>query len=297
MEFIVELLGEIFIEAFMTFFMWLMELIVPEKTFGEKMEKAIRKAIKIFSAILFIMLIIGIILFVQEDEKIKLVGKFLTYIPLAIIIVQIVAGVVMKLTKHFKLKGGGRQMKKRIALILIFVLLCFLGCAKVFDASIFYDTRDTADGFSIVINEKAKCCYAAGYVLTEESARNIVIPEMHSGYPVTQLGGYYGRGVADPFYIALAENQSVVEGGMLENAEIIEVRFNLYISKNISEINGIADLYTLDVNEEGEKIAYHPTVYVICDEENEHFYSENGKLYTKDGTLTEGFAYSENMAE
>jgi hypothetical protein len=38
-------------------------------------------------------------------------------------------------------------------------------------------------------------------------------------------------------------------------------------------------------------------VYVICDEENENFYSENGKLYQKDGTLVEGFTYSEKMAE
>ena len=188
-------------------------------------------------------------------------------------------------------------MKKLGILILVAMLILSSGCAKVFDTSIFYDTRDTVDGFSIVINEKAKCCYVAGYAFTEESVRDIIIPETRLGYPVTQLGGFFGRGVPDPFCITFVNNQSMVEGGTPENAEIIEVNFNLHIGKNISEINEIADLYTISVNDQGEKIAYHPTVYVICDEENEHFYSENGKLYQKDGTLVEGFAYSEKMAE
>ena len=102
MELIVEFLGEIFIEVFMTFFMWLMQLIVPEKVLREKAEKTLRKAVTVFSAILFIALVIGVILLVQEDEKIKIIGRFLTYIPLAIIIIQIVSGIILKLVNDFK---------------------------------------------------------------------------------------------------------------------------------------------------------------------------------------------------
>ena len=126
-------------------------------------------------------------------------------------------------------------MKKYITLILVFVLLCFSGCAKVFDASIFYDTRDTVDGFSIVINEKVKCCYVAGYAFTEESVRDIIIPETRLGYPVTQLGGFFGRGVPDPFCITFVNNQSMVEGGTPENAEII---FGLYLRASSRLLNG-----------------------------------------------------------
>ena len=199
-------------------------------------------------------------------------------------------------------------MKKYITLILVFVLLCFSGCAKVFDASIFYDTVENADGFSFVINEKVKSCFVSHYEYEGDNQRNIVIPNEYKGYSVTKLGGYHGRGVNSPFIISVSDEYCNTENPyncrieealyMLKDAEIIEINFNLYIGANIEKVNSsMTDLCFVGVNEKGEKIAYHPTVYVICDEENEHFYSENGKLYKKDGTLVVGFAYSENMAQ
>ncbi len=191
-------------------------------------------------------------------------------------------------------------MKKHLIILLVAILVCFSGCARISEASVFYDGKATVDGVDFVINKLAKNSYASEYTYVKEGTRDIVIPDEYSGYPVTKLGGFYGRGVMDPFCITVARDASVIEalaGETIEEAEIIEINFNLYIGKNVKEICGVIDLYSMDFNEQGEKIAYHPTVYVICDEENEHFYSENGKLYNNDGALVEGFAYSEFPAE
>ena len=198
---------------------------------------------------------------------------------------------------------GDGKMKKCITIILVFMLLCFSGCVKLDEVSLFYDSIEWADGLNFAINNKAKCCFAGYYEYNGKNGRDIVIPDEYSGYPVTRLGGYYGRGLPIPFYVILSDEFCNFEGECIEgpipaeDAEIIEIVFNLKIGKNLDEIVYVEDLYSMGTNKEGKKIAYHPTVYITCSEENEHFYSEKGKLYTKDGTLVDEFAYSEFPAE
>lgn len=199
-------------------------------------------------------------------------------------------------------------MKKLGILILVAMLILSSGCAKVFDTSIFYDKHDIVDGLEIATNDKAKCCFAGAYTY-DGGNFDVVIPDEHNGYPITKLGGYFGRGVPTPFcinfndaYRNFAEDEVRIVYPSKEmisdmNAQIVEINFNLYLGKNIEEIVFVTDGYYLGENNDGVLEAYHANVYVICDEENENFYSENGKLYQKDGTLIEGFAYSEKMAE
>jgi hypothetical protein len=103
---LLELLFEIFVEGIFELighcYIKLMQLIVPDKTVSEKSKKTIKNIVTIFAALFAIALIIGFILFVQEDPFIKSIGKYMTYIPLSIIVLQILLGIVVKIVGHFK---------------------------------------------------------------------------------------------------------------------------------------------------------------------------------------------------
>lgn len=103
---LLELVLEIFVEGIFELigycYLKLMQLIVPDKTLSEKTKESIKKAVKVFAALLAITLIIGVILFVQEDPLIHNVGKYMTYIPLAVMALQIVLGIIVQIVNRFK---------------------------------------------------------------------------------------------------------------------------------------------------------------------------------------------------
>ena len=106
MSFVLELLFEIFVEGILELFSYcyvkLMTLIVPDKTISDTAKVKIKIAVKAVAGILAIVLIIGLILLLQEDSLIKTIGKYMTFIPLTIIILQIVSGIIFKTINHFK---------------------------------------------------------------------------------------------------------------------------------------------------------------------------------------------------
>lgn len=201
---------------------------------------------------------------------------------------------------------------KYVSILLIIALLCFSGCFFPEETALFYKSSEIVNGFWIAINQTAGCCFVSDYEYNGEDNRNLIIPDECSGYPITRLGGYYGRGLPCPFGISLSDEfrslsehseyyqmchskNSLLDSSFTE-ADIIELNFNLHIGKNIETIVYVdMDSYYVCANEDGELSVYHPTVYITCSAENKHFYSENGKLYTKDGVLVEEFAYSKSL--
>lgn len=101
-ELFFEIIFELIIELIGTCYIKLMQLVVPNKTFSEKAIRVIRYTITTIAALLGITLIIGLILLVQADPFIKVVGKYMTYISLTIMVVQIVLGIVVKVVFHKK---------------------------------------------------------------------------------------------------------------------------------------------------------------------------------------------------
>lgn len=103
---LLELIFEIFVEGIFELigycYIKLMQLIVPNKTVSEKTKRIIKKSAITIAALLAIVLIIGIVLFLQEDPSIKNVGKYTTYVSLAIIVLQIVIGVFVRIIGCFK---------------------------------------------------------------------------------------------------------------------------------------------------------------------------------------------------
>lgn len=103
---LLELFFEIFVEGIFELigycYIKLMQLIVPDKKVSEKTKKTIRNIATTFAVLLAVVLIIGFILLVQEDLFITNIGKYMTYIPLSIMALQILLGIIVKMVDHFK---------------------------------------------------------------------------------------------------------------------------------------------------------------------------------------------------
>ena len=101
-----ELFFEIFAEALFELigycYIKLMQLVVPDKTVSEIAKKRIKNTATAIAALLAVVLIIGFILFVQDDPLIKSIGKYMTFISLAIMVLQVLAGIVIKIVTHIK---------------------------------------------------------------------------------------------------------------------------------------------------------------------------------------------------
>jgi len=104
MDFLLELFVEIFGEGIVELIGWsyikLMQLFIPEKTLTEKAVKIIRIAAETIAIVLFFALVIGLVLWAQDDKTIKNVGEVLTYVSLSIIALQIVLGICTKIIRR-----------------------------------------------------------------------------------------------------------------------------------------------------------------------------------------------------
>lgn len=102
LEFFVELLGELFFELVGHCYIKLMQLIVPQKSISEKTKKVIKNSVSAIAGVLAFVLIIGIILFLQAEPTVKTVGRYMTFIPLSIMALQIILGIVVRIIEHFR---------------------------------------------------------------------------------------------------------------------------------------------------------------------------------------------------
>ena len=199
-------------------------------------------------------------------------------------------------------------MKRFITLVVLFVLiLCLAGC-KLEDISLLYTEKNSKNGFEIVVNKTADCCFVGRYICVGYAENNVVtIPDDYEGTPITRIGGYYGRGVTTPFcmdvsglYMNAPEESrynSVFYGDIndfdiSDTYRVEELTYVLDIGKNIETIINVENPYYPHINEDGSITFYHPVLYINCSDENENFYSENGKLYHKDtNELVTDFVY------
>ena len=197
-------------------------------------------------------------------------------------------------------------MKRLSAFVLVFALVfVFSGC-QLLDSSLFYSEDAYCDGVQIYINKAAGKCFVGQYNSTEYTENmEITIPDYCEGVSVTTIGGYYGKGVPTPFVITVADVymnsndnmvwnfDSITSTSVATEYEIAELEFVLNIGENVSEIRNVnMDVYYPHINDDGSTTFYHPVVYIECDEDNRHFYSDDGKLYDKKtDELIVDFAY------
>lgn len=79
-----------------------MQLIVPDNIVSEKTKKIIKNTVTTIASLSMAFLIIGLVLILPDDPSIKIVGKYMTFIPLTIIVLQILLGIVVLIVKRFK---------------------------------------------------------------------------------------------------------------------------------------------------------------------------------------------------
>lgn len=90
---IIEFFLELIVEGVAYTYGELMLLIVPKGMISKKTESVLRTVICLFSVLLFILIIVGLVLM---DMGITPLGNYLAYIPFAIIVVQIICGIIVR---------------------------------------------------------------------------------------------------------------------------------------------------------------------------------------------------------
>ena len=104
-----EIFIEIFIEGILNLVMFiylkLAHMLVANKKNSEKTETKVRNIITIVSVLLVLSLFIGLIFLLTDDAAFNAIGKYMTFIPLSIIGLQVVLSIVVmiaKLVKRYK---------------------------------------------------------------------------------------------------------------------------------------------------------------------------------------------------
>ena len=202
-------------------------------------------------------------------------------------------------------------MKKFLALVISLAFVFSISGCVFSDVCLNYTEHVSKNGFEIWVNEKSNRCFVGPYFCTNYTPDLVItIPDDYEGIPVTRIGGTFGRGVPTPFYIDISDlyvnapsnskYKSIFSESMInhdyieEDYQVEELRFILNIGKNIKEIYDVGmQMYYPHINDDGSITFYHSVVYIICSDENQYFYSENGKLYDKKtDELISDFEYS-----
>ena len=104
-----EMFIEIFIEGILNLVMFiylkLAHMLVPNKKIPKKTETKVRNIITIVSVLLVLSLFIGLIFLLPDDAVFNAIGKYMTFIPLSIIGLQVVLSIIVmiaKLVKRYK---------------------------------------------------------------------------------------------------------------------------------------------------------------------------------------------------
>lgn len=92
-EFIFEVIGEAILEGWMALMQWC----VPRKSLSHKVSCVLRTLVKIFSVVLLLCMLAGLIMWVSEDRLITQIGKYMLLISLGISAAQIGLGLIVRL--------------------------------------------------------------------------------------------------------------------------------------------------------------------------------------------------------
>ncbi len=90
------------LELFMSVYVKLAHVFVPDKKVTEKTAKKAKDIITTISALLILTLFLGLLFLLPDNEIFNLVGKYMTFIPLAIIGLQIILGIIVTVIKIIK---------------------------------------------------------------------------------------------------------------------------------------------------------------------------------------------------
>ena len=193
---------------------------------------------------------------------------------------------------------------------LVVFILCVIICLSFSGCSLLYDI-DTVDNFNVGYSTSLNNAFLSSYIWdgTDETT-NIVVPEKYEDIPITEFGGYYGRGVPCFFNISPTESakeklcdksdewfdMSDIRNDKNKIRNIRTINFNVHISKNIKKIENMSlgGFSCCEYNEDGKEYydVFVLVCTVTCDDKNRSFYAKNGKLYfSENDTLVTDILY------
>lgn len=190
-------------------------------------------------------------------------------------------------------------------LLLLLSVLSFFGCVPKYESA-------HLDDYTIGYCEDVNRAFVGRYVWDgRDETKKIDFPDTYKKIPITCMGGEVGT---YPYTMRIefsdetkkALSPETVKWGFIDRgwakelvgAEPEYILFDVHIGKNLSEIysmqlGGIIAAEHTD-GKETRYDFYILLCNVTCDEENETFYSKNGKLYYRDGdALVEDICYSD----
>ena len=184
-------------------------------------------------------------------------------------------------------------------LLLLFCLGLLLSACGSWDWSLHYSKKVTDGPWDIALYPEGGEAFAAAYVWDgTDEGRRVVIPDTVEGCTVFKLGGYYGRGLPMPFYIAVPADDTEPAGTGDETAPVrkertAELLFTIVMGPNLTEIQNIRDSSDFLVDEEdGTRVTYHPVFVFEVDPQNPVFHTdEQGRLYNRKNVLITDFPY------
>ncbi len=198
---------------------------------------------------------------------------------------------------------------KRISIAISFILLFFLSSCTLYEYM-----GENESGITFGYSELKKDCFVGGISYSEGRTTKIVIPNKFNGAPVVKLGGYTGTGLPSPFLVYCDEfyfseqdgtvyscDEADLKASIDENTvtNIENVLFCIQLPEELKEISN-TELTCVQYAEkfDGEirilKI-FRPVYYFEISENNDTFYTIDGKLYYKaSGDLFSDCIYEES---
>ncbi len=77
---------------------YLMQLVVPRKGISPKVQKRLRAAVSVFVLLLLICMAFGFCAMLSDDSLTQTIGRHCFFIPLGLSLVQILAGIVVRIS-------------------------------------------------------------------------------------------------------------------------------------------------------------------------------------------------------
>lgn len=177
-------------------------------------------------------------------------------------------------------------MKKAIRVLLILALVLMM-VNILTNCRYMYGESHTRNSLTYTEHDLLPVCFVSHYSWNPNTTRAVVdLAEECEGKTVTSLGGYEQC----PFLVNLPHSRYGCGEDLLpENAVIEQYHMTINLGKNIRKVEwiGMDEYHCVRTNRFVQIL-----VTIHCPEENRWFYSENGKLYHKDGTLVTGFFYA-----
>ena len=97
-EFFVEAVFELLGEAYF----YIMRQVVPKHTFRPKTEKRLKTFATLFSVVLLLSVLAGLIMISTEEGEIVNIGKYVTFISLGLIAIQIILAIAVRINMRKK---------------------------------------------------------------------------------------------------------------------------------------------------------------------------------------------------